>query len=51
VTVVIVDGHDGFRSQSGRESKSRYAILGALTIEPMSGYQITELIGETIGHF
>jgi DNA-binding PadR family transcriptional regulator len=36
---------------SGRESKSRYAILGALTIEPMSGYQIRELIGQTIGHF
>ena len=34
-----------------RESKSRYAILGALTIEPMSGYQIKELIGRTIGHF
>ena len=36
---------------AGRESKSRYAILGALTIEPMSGYQIKELIGRTIGHF
>jgi DNA-binding PadR family transcriptional regulator len=36
---------------SVRESKSRYAILGALTIEPMSGYQIKELIGRTIGHF
>ena len=35
----------------GRESKSKYAILGALTIEPMSGYQIKELIGRTIGHF
>ena len=34
-----------------RESKSKYAILGALTIEPMSGYQIKELIGRTIGHF
>ncbi len=34
-----------------RESKSRYAILGALTLEPMSGYQIKELIGRTIGHF
>ena len=36
---------------TARESKSRYAILGALTIEPMSGYQIRELIGSTIGHF
>ncbi len=36
---------------AGRESKSRYAILGALTIEPMSGYQIREVIGRTIGHF
>lgn len=34
-----------------RESKTRYAILGALTLEPMSGYQIMELIGRTIGHF
>ena len=36
---------------SGRESKSRYAVLGALTLEPMSGYQIRELIARTIGHF
>jgi PadR family transcriptional regulator AphA len=36
---------------ASRESKSRYAILGALTLEPMSGYQIKELIGRTIGHF
>lgn len=34
-----------------RESTSRYAILGALTLEPMSGYQIKETIGRTIGHF
>jgi PadR family transcriptional regulator, regulatory protein AphA len=34
-----------------RESTSRYAILGALTLEPMSGYQIKEVIGRTIGHF
>jgi PadR family transcriptional regulator, regulatory protein AphA len=33
------------------ESTSRYAILGALTLEPMSGYQIKEVIGRTIGHF
>ena len=36
---------------ASRESKTRYAILGALTLEPMSGYQIKELIGRTIGHF
>lgn len=36
---------------TGRTSRSRYAILGALTIEPMSGYQIRELIARTIGHF
>jgi len=35
----------------GRESKSRYAVLGVLSIEPMSGYQIKEVIGRTIGHF
>ena len=34
-----------------RGSKSRYAVLGALSIEPMSGYQIKEVIGHTIGHF
>ena len=36
---------------AGREAKTRYAILGALTIEPMSGYQIKELIGRTVSHF
>ncbi len=36
----------------GREAKSRYAVLGALTLlEPMSGYQIKEVIERTIGHF
>ena len=34
-----------------RGSKSRYAVLGVLSIEPMSGYQIKEVIGRTIGHF
>jgi len=33
------------------ESKSRYAVLGALSIEPMSGYDIKNLLGRTIGHF
>ena len=34
-----------------RESKSRYAVLGALSLEPMSGYQIKEVLGHSIGHF
>ena len=34
-----------------RESKSRYAILGALSIEAMSGYDIKNVLGRTIGHF
>ncbi len=34
-----------------RESKSRYAILGVLTLEPMSGYHIKEVIGHSISHF
>lgn len=38
-------------SAAKRESKTRYAILGALTLEPMSGYQIKEVIGRSIGHF
>ncbi len=28
-----------------REAKSQYAILGALALEPMSGYQIKEVLG------
>ncbi len=39
------------RDMGARESKSRYAILGALTIAPMSGYEIKELIARSIGHF
>ncbi len=34
-----------------REAKSQYAILGALALEPMSGYQIKEVLGRTVGHF
>jgi len=37
--------------KSVREPKSRYAILGALTIEPMSGYDIKELLTQSVGHF
>jgi len=33
------------------ESRSRYAVLGALSIEPMSGYDIKNLLARTIGHF
>jgi len=34
-----------------RESKSRYAVLGALSLEPMSGYQIKEVLSHSVGHF
>ncbi len=34
-----------------REDTSRYAILGMLTIRPMSGYDIKRAIGESIAHF
>lgn len=34
-----------------RRSKSKYAILGALSIEPMSGYDIKTVLGRTIAHF
>lgn len=34
-----------------RESKSRYAIFGALSIEPMSGYEIQKILSHSIGHF
>jgi PadR family transcriptional regulator, regulatory protein AphA len=34
-----------------RESRTRYAVLGMLTIEPMSGYDLHETIARTVGHF
>jgi DNA-binding PadR family transcriptional regulator len=34
-----------------RENKSRYAILGLLSLEPMSGYDIRKKIASSIGHF
>lgn len=34
-----------------RRSKTRYAVLGALSIEPMSGYDIKEVLGRSVGHF
>jgi len=33
------------------EQNCRYAILGALAIEPMPGYDIKEVLGRTVGHF
>lgn len=32
-------------------SKTQYAVLGALTIEPASGYEIRRFLAETVGHF
>src|SRR3712207_5526078 len=34
-----------------RRSTTRYTVLGMLAIQPMSGYEMRGLIGETIGHF
>lgn len=34
-----------------RPSTTRYAVLGALAIGPMSGYEIRKLVSESIGHF
>ncbi len=34
-----------------RESRTRYVVLGMLTIEPMSGYDLHETIERTVGHF
>jgi PadR family transcriptional regulator AphA len=33
------------------ENRSRYAILGALTVEPMSGYDIRQFFAETLKYF
>ncbi len=33
-----------------RQNTSKYAVLGMLSIGPMSGYDIKKLIGETVGH-
>src|SRR4028119_2431100 len=33
------------------ESKSKYAVLGILSIEPMSGYDIRQTIERSIGNF
>jgi PadR family transcriptional regulator AphA len=34
-----------------RASKSRFAVLGMLTMGPMTGYRLREAIAESIGHF
>lgn len=34
-----------------RTSTTRYAILGALAVQPMSGYEIRRFVAETVGHF
>lgn len=34
-----------------KKSKTRYALLGILTLGPQSGYDIKQFIGESIGHF
>ncbi|MBC7292064.1 MAG: PadR family transcriptional regulator [Actinotalea sp.] len=34
-----------------RKARTRYAVLGMLTIEPMSGYDLAATIDRTIGHF
>jgi PadR family transcriptional regulator, regulatory protein AphA len=34
-----------------RSSTTRYAVLGVLSIGPMSGYEIRKLVSESIGHF
>ena len=33
------------------ETSTDFAILGMLTIKPMSGYEIRQLMGQTVGHF
>ncbi len=34
-----------------RNSKTRFALLGLLTIEPMTGYEMKKFVGSTISHF
>lgn len=34
-----------------RAARTRYAVLGMLTIEPMSGYDLRATIERTVGHF
>lgn len=39
------------RSRSTDQNRSRYAILGALTIQPMSGYDLRRFFEENLGFF
>lgn len=32
-------------------SRTRYAVLGMLTLEPMTGYRLRESIAQSVGHF
>ena len=34
-----------------RTSQTRLAVLGALSVEPMTGYAVRAAIAETLGHF
>lgn len=34
-----------------RENRSQYAILGALTLAPMSGYDLKQFVDESVRHF
>ncbi len=38
-------------SGGGRQDRTRVALLGALSIEPMTGSELRTAISETIGHF
>jgi PadR family transcriptional regulator AphA len=38
-------------SPSSRASASKFALLGMLTLKPMSGYELRNLISESIGYF
>ena len=35
----------------GRTSQTKLAVLGALSVEPMTGYVVRRSIAETLGHF
>ena len=50
---ILTYNHLWFESQVSEmtKQKTKFVILGLLTIEPMSGYDIKKMIGETIGHF
>jgi len=35
----------------GKENKSKYALLGMLSLAPLSGYEMKKLVNTSIGHF